>query len=210
MISLWGLTMERYTIRDFNRDFPDDDACLEHLTRLTYPDGIVCRKCEQVRPQHRLSKRKAYSCDHCGTHVYPLAGTIFEKSPTPLKSWFYGMYLVASTRCGISAKQLERELGVTYKTAWRIFHQIRKLMAEDIEQMFESVEADDTCVGGARREARAAGQGLAQDTGVRHRRARRQSGRICHAGHDAGHRGADHRGVGAARVAHLHRRVQGL
>src|SRR5829696_8763341 len=109
----------RYTVHHFNRDFPDDDACLEFIRDTVYPDGVVCRSCEQVRPHARLTNRKAYSCAHCGTHVYPLAGTIFEKSTTPLKSWFYAMYLLASTRCGISAKQLERELGVTYKTAWR-------------------------------------------------------------------------------------------
>ncbi len=144
--------MERYTVHDFNRDFPDDDACLEFLVGLIYPDGIVCRHCPQVRKHHRLAKRpKAYSCDYCGTHVYPLAGSIFEKSTTRLKSWFYAMFLISSTRCGISAKQLERELGVTYKTAWRMFSQIRKLMAEEVAPMFGEVEADETYVGGRRR-----------------------------------------------------------
>jgi len=143
--------MDKYTIRQFNADFPDDDACLESLVRQiypTYPDGIHCRTCEEIRKHHRLTSRKAYSCDHCGTHVYPLAGTIFEKSSTPLKSWFYAMYLMASTRCGISAKQLERELGVTYKTAWRMFKQIRGLFGEEIEQLSGEVEADETYVGG--------------------------------------------------------------
>lgn len=143
--------MERYTIRHFNADFPDDDACLDVLLGMIYPDGVVCRKCDEVRPHHRLTNRKAYSCDYCGTHVYPLAGTIFEKSPTPLKSWFYAMFLISSTRCGISAKQLERELGVTYKTAWRMFNQIRKLMSEDVDNLAGPVEADETYVGGKRR-----------------------------------------------------------
>lgn len=143
--------MDRYTIRQFNEDFPDDDACLEHLVREiypTFPEGIHCRTCEEVRKHHRLTHRKAYSCDHCGTHVYPLAGTIFEKSRTSLKSWFYAMYLMASTRCGISAKQLERELGVTYKTAWRMFKQIRGLMGEEVENLSGEVEADETYIGG--------------------------------------------------------------
>jgi transposase-like protein len=143
--------MERYTVHDFNRDFPDDDACLDFVLGLVYPDGITCRTCGQVRKHHRLSNRKAYSCDHCGTHVYPLAGTIFEKSTTRLKSWFYAMYLMASTRCGISAKQLERELGVTYKTAWRMFRQIRSLLGEEIERLSGEVEADETYVGGKQR-----------------------------------------------------------
>lgn len=139
---------QRFTVHQFNEMFPTDDACLEVLKDMVYPDGIECRTCKEVRPHHRLTNRKAYSCDYCGTHVYPLAGTIFEKSTTPLKSWFYAMYLISSTRCGISAKQLERELGVTYKTAWRIFNQVRKLMSEDVLLTGE-VEVDETYVGGA-------------------------------------------------------------
>jgi len=140
----------RFTIADFNKVFPDEAACLEVLKVIVYPDGIKCRKCKKIRPHHRLMNRKAYSCDYCGTHVYPLAGTIFEKSTTPLKSWYYAMFLVASTRCGISAKQLEREVGVSYKTAWRMFNQIRKLMAEDVK-LSGAVEADETFIGGRRR-----------------------------------------------------------
>ena len=140
--------MDRYTIRNFNEDFPGDDACLGFVKDLVYPDGIHCRTCGEFRPHHRLTNRKAYSCDYCGTHVYPLAGTIFEKSRTPLKSWFYAMFLISSTRCGISAKQLERELGVTYKTAWRMFNQIRKLMADDTGMLGGEVEMDETYIGG--------------------------------------------------------------
>ncbi|HUF52491.1 MAG TPA: IS1595 family transposase [Dehalococcoidia bacterium] len=143
----------KFTIKQFNETFPDDDACLEVLKDLIYPEGIICRQCDKVRPHHRLSNRKAYSCDYCGTHVYPLAGTIFEKSTTSLKSWFYAMFLISSTRCGISAKQLERELGVTYKTAWRMFNQIRKLMGEDLGTMggLKSVEIDEAYIGGRKR-----------------------------------------------------------
>ena len=97
---------------------------------------------------HRLTGRKAYSCQECRTQVYPLAGTIFAKSSTPLKSWFYAMYLMASTRTGISAKQLDRELGVTYKTALRMFRQIRDLMNEGNSPLFGEVEVDETYVGG--------------------------------------------------------------
>ncbi len=143
--------MERYTIHKFNADFPDEEACFDHITSLVYPDGIECRTCGEVRKHHKLTHRKALSCDQCGTHVYPLASTIFEKSTTPLKSWFYAMFLISSTRCGISAKQLERELGVTYKTAWRMFNQIRKLMGEQLEAFGGEVEADETYVGGRRR-----------------------------------------------------------
>lgn len=142
--------MTKFTIHDFNRLFPDEEACLDLLLGLIYPEGVTCRTCEKVTKHHRLTNRKAYSCDYCGTHVYPLAGTIFEKSSTPLKSWFYAMYLMSSTRCGISAKQLERELGVTYKTAWRMFKQIRMLLDETV-QVAGEVEIDETYVGGRRR-----------------------------------------------------------
>ena len=141
-------TTAKYAIADFNRNFPNEDACLEAVLAMVYPDGIVCRKCGVVRPHARITGRKAYACDYCGTHVYPLAGTIFEKSTTALKSWFYAMYLMGSTRCGISAKQLERELGVTYKTAWRMFTQIRKLMDEEGGPLHGEVEVDETFVGG--------------------------------------------------------------
>jgi transposase-like protein len=140
--------MKTFTIHQFNRMFPDDDTCLDVLRSHIYPDGIICRSCNEVRPHHRLTQRKAYSCDYCGTHVYVLAGTIFEKTTTPLTSWFYAMYLMGQTRCGISAKQVERELGVTYKTAWRIFNKVRKLMAEDFTILSGEVELDETYIGG--------------------------------------------------------------
>ncbi|MEX2237468.1 MAG: IS1595 family transposase [Dehalococcoidia bacterium] len=140
--------MQKYTIHDFNRDFPDEESCLDLVADLIYPDGMPCRKCGELRKHHRLTNRKAFSCQICGTHIYPLAGTIFAKSTTPLKSWFYAMYLIASTRCGISAKQLERELGVTYKTAWRIYNQLRKLMAENSGPLTGTVEVDETWIGG--------------------------------------------------------------
>ena len=142
--------MRRYTIRQFNDDFPDEAACLEYVAALVYPTfpEIHCRACGEVLKHHRLNGRKAYSCQKCGTHVYPLAGTIFERSRTPLKSWFYAMYLMSTTRMGISAKQLERELGVTYKTAWRMFRQIRTLMDEDGGRLSGTVEVDETFVGG--------------------------------------------------------------
>jgi transposase-like protein len=84
----------------------------------------------------------------CGNHVHPTANTIFHKSSTPLTLWFYAIYLMTSTRAGISAKQLERELGVTYKCAWRMFHQIRKMMTDDNTPLGGEVEVDETYIGG--------------------------------------------------------------
>jgi transposase-like protein len=99
-----------------------------------------CEKCKKETKHHRVTGRTAYACDRCGWHIYPLAGTIFEKSSTSLQKWFRAMYQVGSTRCGISAKQIQRETSVTYKTAWRMFKQIRSLMSE--------AEMDETYFGG--------------------------------------------------------------
>ncbi len=145
----------RYTVEQFRAEFPTDDACLEHIKEQRWPNGItLCAKCGIERKHYRVRGRTAYACDHCGNHIYPLAGTIFEKSTTSLRTWFYAMYLIGSTRCGISAKQIQRETGVTYKTAWRMFKQIRTLLSEDVQLEGSSVEVDETYVGGVRKYGR--------------------------------------------------------
>jgi transposase-like protein len=142
----------RYTVANFNQEFPNDDACLAHIAEERFPGGVSrCEKCAVDRKHHRVSGRTAYACDYCGNHIYPLAGTIFEKSTTSLRLWFYAMYLMGSTRCGISAKQIQRETGVTYKTAWRMFKQIRTLMSEDLQLEGPTVEMDETYFGGKRK-----------------------------------------------------------
>jgi transposase len=142
--------MERYTISQFNQDFTNDDACLEWLKNHLYPNGIFCLKCNRITKHHKVASRHSYSCDYCGHHVHPTAGTIFEKSTTPLKLWFHAIFLMSSTRCGISAKQIERETGVTYKTAWRMFKEIRTLLCEDMTAFTGEVEVDETYIGGKR------------------------------------------------------------
>ena len=139
---------QKYTLQDFEKQFPTDDACLEWLKNHLYPEGIFCVKCERVTKHHKVASRRSYSCDYCGHHVHPTADTIYHKSSTPLRLWFYAIYLMASTRCGISAKQIEREIGVTYKTAWRMFKQIRSMLAEDVDPLTGKVEVDETYVGG--------------------------------------------------------------
>jgi len=147
--------MLQYTLKDFQRQFPDDATCLEWLRNYLYPDGIYCRKCEAVTKHHRVVSRPSYSCDHCGHHVHPTANTIFHKSPTPLTTWFYAIYLMAQTRCGISAKQIQRETGVTYKTAWRMFRQIRSMLTDESGKLGgkrgPGVEMDETYMGGVRK-----------------------------------------------------------
>ncbi|MEA2362589.1 MAG: transposase [Thermoleophilaceae bacterium] len=132
--------------------FPDNAACVEYLKQRHYPDGSNCPKCGKRTKFHRIKSRAAYSCQYCRHQVYPTAGTIFHKSTVSMQLWFYAIFLMSSTRCGISAKQLEREIGVTYKTAHRMFKQIRKLlMDEDDEPLSGEVEVDETYVGGAPR-----------------------------------------------------------
>lgn len=143
----------RYSVRDFHAEFPNDAACLEYIKQQRWPNGVIyCAKCKRDRKHYRVGNRTAYACDHCGNHIYPLAGTIFEKSSTPLKVWFYAMYLMGSTRCGISAKQVQRETGVTYKTAWRMFRNIRSLLSDgELQLEGPTVEVDETYMGGKRK-----------------------------------------------------------
>lgn len=141
------------SVVEFWREYPDDAACLDKLWRERYaPDGhhAHCPVCEKERKFHRTKTRASYTCDSCGKHLHPMKGTIFEKSTTSLQLWFYAMFLMASTRCGISAKQLERELGVTYKTAWRMFNKIRNELMNDEndDQLSGDVEVDETSWGG--------------------------------------------------------------
>src|SRR4030081_2043948 len=141
-----------YSLMEFIEAYPDDAACLDRLWRERYaPDGhhAFCTRCGRERKFHRTKTRASYTCDTCGLHVHPMKGAIFEKSTTSLHLWYYAMYLMASTRCGISAKQLERELGVAYKTAWRMLNRIRtELMAQDDEPLQGDVEVDETAGGG--------------------------------------------------------------
>jgi ribosomal protein L37AE/L43A len=142
-----------YSMMEFMREYPDDAACLESLWRSRISaDGehAECPKCERTRKFHRVKSRPSWSCDTCGHHIHPTAGTIFHRSATSLHLWFYAMYLMTSTRCGVSAKHLERELGVTYKTAWRMANLIRnQLMTQDGDEPLEGdVEVDETAGGG--------------------------------------------------------------
>lgn len=145
----------QYSLMEFMKQYPDDEACLASLWHNRYsPDGehALCPNCQQERVFKRYEtkqQRQSWSCTACAHKLHPTAGTIFHKSSTSLHLWFYATYLMASTRCGISAKQLERELGVTYKTAWRMAYLIRNvLMEQDDAPMSGPVEVDETYVGG--------------------------------------------------------------
>lgn len=149
-----------YSFREFMTEFPDDETCLEWLWRERHSeDGehAHCPKCDTERSFKRYAttqRRQSWTCTACGHHIHPTVGTIFEKSSRPLNEWFYVMFLVSSSRCGIAAKQVERELGCNYKTAWRMLNKIRNvLMTQDGEPPLSGeVEADETFMGGKLRE----------------------------------------------------------
>jgi len=142
--------MNKFTRKDFDTNFPTDNSCLGWVKNHRYPSGIECPICKKVTKHHKVNRRPVYECDNCGHQVSPLANTIFHKSSTSLRVWFQAIYLITSTRCGISAKQIQRETGVTYKTAWRMFKQIRTLLDEDFKHLTGEVEVDETYVGGVR------------------------------------------------------------
>jgi transposase-like protein len=140
----------KLTVQQFFARFPDEDACITHLMSVRFGLRHVCRVCGKESTFHKLSERRAFSCAHCGDHLYPCAGTVLEDSRTALQLWFYAIYLFVATRHGVSAKELERVLGVTYKCAHRMGHKIRDLMdsAQGIRVLQGHVEADEAYVGG--------------------------------------------------------------
>ena len=139
-----------FTVQDFFRQFPDDDTCLEHLMKLRFGESLDCPKCGKHGRFTKITKQPAYQCAWCGHHIHPMAGTPFENSRTSLQKWFYAIYLFTVTRSGVSAKELQRQLGVTYKTAWRMGHEIRKYIGkvDGDDGLSGHVEVDETFIGG--------------------------------------------------------------
>jgi len=138
------------TVREFLAQFSTDEACLNHIFDIRFGQNYPCPKCKEKTKWHRIKAERAYSCQRCGHHLHPTVGTLFESSRTPLQLWFYAMYLFTTSRHGVSGKELQRQLGVTYKCAFRIGHQIRQHMAEvDGENILSGdVEIDETVIGG--------------------------------------------------------------
>jgi transposase len=136
----------KYTVKDLQVDFPNEDACLKWLVEWLYPNGITCKVCEEVTKHYPIKGRKVYSCGRCGHQISPTAGTIFHKSSTPLSIWYHAFYLMATNKAGTSAKQIERETGVTYKTAWRMMHMIRSMMGAQEGLLNGEVEIDETYI----------------------------------------------------------------
>src|SRR4051794_33214227 len=117
------------TLRQFQADFPTEEVCLDHLMENRFGMQHECGSCARLAKFYRVKARRSYACEWCGFQVFPTSGTPFDRTRTSLRDWFYVMFLFTTTRNGVAAKRVERELGVTYKTAWRMCHEIRKYMA---------------------------------------------------------------------------------
>lgn len=143
--------MKKFTIQDFNTKYPNDQACLDEIFQARYGDLDVCPSCKQTTKFHARTNKKAYACQYCGYLISPLAGTIFHKSSTSLYNWFFALYLFSTSRNGVSAMELQRQLGCTYKTAWRIAKQIRLLFTKHKKELSKIIEIDETYVGGKHR-----------------------------------------------------------
>ena len=116
-----------FSVREFFSRFPDERACLEHIMQVRFGGTkLDCPSCGAVAAKfHKVRERRVYACPYCLFQIAPTANTILQDTRTPLVSWYYAMYLFCTTRHGVSAKELQRQLGVTYKTAWRMANLIR-------------------------------------------------------------------------------------
>lgn len=141
--------MDKFTITQFRAAYPNDDACLDKLFKLRYTN-LVCPKCESDKPFTKVKDRRSYQCPACRFQIYPTQGTIFEKTTTPLTHWFYAIFLQTTTRNGVAAKELERQLSICYKTALRMNHQIKLLMSnnKNKEPFTGVLELDESFIGG--------------------------------------------------------------
>lgn len=128
-----------YTINDLRQDFPDDEACLKELLARRYPDWQCACKRTKL---YKVRGRPVYACA-CGLQVRPLADTIFARTKIPLTQWFYVMYVMSHSKSGISAINIQKHLGVTYKTAWRMTMKIREMMVDN-DPLVGEIEADET------------------------------------------------------------------
>lgn len=134
---------DKYGSQDLKAEFPNDEACLEAIF-----DALHTRKCSCGGSYSQLKGRRQFQCSKCRFQIAPQIGTIFEKSSTPLKLWFQALLMFSNAKSGLSAKYLERELNVTYKTAWRILYLIRKALGQDGGKLSGNVEMDEAYFGG--------------------------------------------------------------
>ena len=136
--------------KEFLKKFPDEKAVIKYFIGIRYPENVKCPRCKSEEVKIRKDNPKFYHCRLCNYSFSVFKDTIFEHTSTDLQKWFFAIHLFLNAKKGISAKQLQRETGVTYKTAWRMLKQIRKAMEDkNNDKFYETiVEIDETYVGG--------------------------------------------------------------
>src|SRR5439155_22758135 len=151
------------TLPELNRLFSTDAECREILTRLRWPEGVTCPRCKKSDVWW-LQTRNQFTCSECSYQFSVTTGTIFNDSHLALPNWFMAVLLLVEARKGMSANQIKRTLGVSYKTAWYLCHRIRAAMKEVDQPMLDgTVEIDETYVGGKSHGAAMRGRGSAKD-----------------------------------------------
>ena len=142
------LKKQEINLVDLMDHFHSEEACRALLEELRWPDGIECLRCESKNVS-RVKNRVQLVCNSCHYHFSVTAGTIFHDSHLPLHKWFLAVYLIVESKKGVSANQLRRSLGVTYKTAWYLCHRVRAALREVDAQLLKGIiEVDETFVGG--------------------------------------------------------------
>ena len=134
---------DKYSISDLQRDFPTDEVALEFIFNTLHS-----KECSYGGTYKKVKDRKQYQCSKCRYQIAPTAGTIFHKSATNLTTWFYALFIFSNAKSGISAKELERQIGVTYKCAYRMLKQIREALSQDDDKLDGDVEMDTGFFGG--------------------------------------------------------------
>ena len=138
------------SVYEFFELFPDEQAAIDFLEAERWPDGVVCPRCDSNRTR-RIAKSNYHNCKDCRKQFTVRAGSIFERSRIPLHKWLFAMYLVQTSRKGISSVQLSKELGITQRSAWFMLHRLRVAMMPGDDQLSGVVEIDETFVGGNER-----------------------------------------------------------
>lgn len=138
------------TLTDINKMFSTDEQCRTLLKKLRWPYGVECIRCKSKKAYEHPTK-KQYECAECGYQFSVTTQTIFHDTHLPLETWFTTILLLVEARKGISANQIKRILGVSYKTAWYLCHRIRAAMREVRPMLDGTVEMDETYVGGKER-----------------------------------------------------------
>jgi len=138
------------SLLDFQNRFPTEDSCWDYVLKMRWPEGFACPECKSGR-SHLIAQRKVFKCYACGSQTSVTSGTIFHKSRLPLRKWFWAIFLIATSKKGVSMLYLQRQLGIkSYRAAWLMGHKIRKAMIQrdELYQLNGTAEVDEIFIGG--------------------------------------------------------------